>query len=251
MPEKERRPRDNQIMNITHFSDEIDEADEREDYPMDHFSSMAFYRKEDPQEYAFPPEERQKEYEKWRNNPEWEWRSDYKDEYAWDERKKKSPEPTRKKSKFRVCTNCGTTSTPSWRRSTNNKMLLCNACGLYQKLHGTDRPYSITVDGKTKAIKSSIDKGVCRGCGVTQTSLWRRGHSGEWLCNSCDLLHTKPAQVEEEYQSQETWKEYSGEYQEYPNWPQYTEKDTYSQAGFRYDEEKNDGYFSEGGFRDL
>ncbi|KAG0083390.1 hypothetical protein BGZ92_010812 [Podila epicladia] len=38
------------------------------------------------------------------------------------------------------CENCGARHTPSWRRCTQTAKLLCNACGLYQKYHGTGRP---------------------------------------------------------------------------------------------------------------
>ncbi|CEH18579.1 GATA-4/5/6 transcription factors [Ceraceosorus bombacis] len=37
------------------------------------------------------------------------------------------------------CTNCSTTTTPLWRRDEDGNNI-CNACGLYQKLHGTQRP---------------------------------------------------------------------------------------------------------------
>lgn len=43
------------------------------------------------------------------------------------------------------CTNCETRTTPLWRKS-NNGDLLCNACGLFYKLHGVLRPLNKTTD---------------------------------------------------------------------------------------------------------
>ncbi|KAH3666534.1 hypothetical protein OGAPHI_003531 [Ogataea philodendri] len=43
------------------------------------------------------------------------------------------------------CFNCGTTKTPLWRRDPQGNTL-CNACGLFQKLHGTMRPLSLKTD---------------------------------------------------------------------------------------------------------
>ncbi|KAI7905341.1 GATA zinc finger-domain-containing protein, partial [Cokeromyces recurvatus] len=37
------------------------------------------------------------------------------------------------------CANCGTTTTPLWRRGPNGE-IICNACGLYLKARNTLRP---------------------------------------------------------------------------------------------------------------
>lgn len=48
-------------------------------------------------------------------------------------------------SKDMSCTNCGTLTTTIWRRNLRGEMV-CNACGLYFKLHGVNRPHSMRRD---------------------------------------------------------------------------------------------------------
>lgn len=44
-----------------------------------------------------------------------------------------------------ACTNCGTLTTTIWRRNLRGE-IVCNACGLYFKLHGVNRPHSMRRD---------------------------------------------------------------------------------------------------------
>ncbi|CCX33754.1 Similar to Nitrogen regulatory protein areA; acc. no. P17429 [Pyronema omphalodes CBS 100304] len=62
-----------------------------------------------------------------------------------------------------VCTNCFTQTTPLWRRNPEGHPL-CNACGLFLKLHGVVRPLSL----KTDVIKKR-NRGSGTGVPVTGT----------------------------------------------------------------------------------
>ncbi|ORZ10419.1 hypothetical protein BCR42DRAFT_333485, partial [Absidia repens] len=53
-----------------------------------------------------------------------------------------------KKAGGTKCSNCKTMTTPLWRRNPEGQPL-CNACGLFLKLHGVVRPLSL----KTNVIK--------------------------------------------------------------------------------------------------
>ncbi|KAH7097172.1 hypothetical protein BKA62DRAFT_607409, partial [Auriculariales sp. MPI-PUGE-AT-0066] len=56
-----------------------------------------------------------------------------------------APEPT-------SCANCKTTTTPLWRKDDKGETV-CNACGLYSKLHGSARPLSMKSDGVRKRAR--------------------------------------------------------------------------------------------------
>ncbi|KIY53113.1 hypothetical protein FISHEDRAFT_55459 [Fistulina hepatica ATCC 64428] len=71
------------------------------------------------------------------------------------------PQPTPAKSNSEdgdlapiLCTNCGTTNTPLWRRDPEGQPL-CNACGLFYKLHGVVRPLSLKTDVIKKRNRTS------------------------------------------------------------------------------------------------
>ena len=92
---------------------------------------------------------------------------------------------------LKICSNCGSISTPSWRRCPQGRNLLCNACGLYQKLHGRPRPLRIREDGSVQVIRNTnpTSKNVCQNCKTTETPSWRRcqGNRNLLLCNACAL----------------------------------------------------------------
>ncbi|KAG2234928.1 hypothetical protein INT48_000355 [Thamnidium elegans] len=140
-----------------------------------------------------------------------------------------SPQPHQHKKIDTVsateCANCGTTTTPLWRRGSNGETI-CNACGLYLKARNTLRPPTLkrTVHKKaTPEPKNGCGSGgtcpgggqcngtggssscagcpafnqhqinrqalICANCRTTTTPLWRRDEQGNTICNACGLYY--------------------------------------------------------------
>ncbi len=56
-----------------------------------------------------------------------------------------------------VCSNCSTTKTSMWRRDKSGA-LVCNACGLYIKLYGINRPINMRKDTIRFVQAVDVDK---------------------------------------------------------------------------------------------
>lgn len=58
-----------------------------------------------------------------------------------------------------ICANCQTNSTTLWRRN-NDGNPVCNACGLYYKLHNMNRPLSMKKEGIQKRKRKPKNSGI-------------------------------------------------------------------------------------------
>ena len=62
----------------------------------------------------------------------------------------------REQARNLTCFNCGTRSTPLWRRTSDKKNMLCNACAMYEKQNNATRPKSIAGKRSRSKWKSTL-----------------------------------------------------------------------------------------------
>lgn len=74
------------------------------------------------------------------------------------------------------CTNCSTKNTPLWRRNSEGQPL-CNACGLFLKLHGQERPLSLKSDVIKKRNRNANNSNSSRSTQPAETDTSATGSS--------------------------------------------------------------------------
>eukprot|EP00891_Asterochloris_glomerata_P007391 jgi/Astpho2/7391/Aster-01980 len=62
------------------------------------------------------------------------------------------------------CAHCGCTSTPLWRRDRATGLTMCNACGIYYKQHGRQRPAELAAATASPRVALRVHSGeIVRG----------------------------------------------------------------------------------------
>ncbi|TGZ82428.1 hypothetical protein EX30DRAFT_305150 [Ascodesmis nigricans] len=96
-----------------------------------------------------------------------------------------------------TCTNCYTQTTPLWRRNPNGEPL-CNACGLFLKLHGVVRPLSLKTDVIKKRNRGSGNSLVGGGSGrAAKKTAVRKGSIASNNVATAAVIQAKSSQGSE------------------------------------------------------
>lgn len=93
-----------------------------------------------------------------------------------------------------VCSNCGTTRTPLWRRAPDGATI-CNACGLYLKARNTSRPVSLKRSSQPAPV---ADSDACRAIladaslpGTCPGDGHCNGTGGSRACSGCPAFNNR------------------------------------------------------------
>ncbi|KAK9456693.1 hypothetical protein V1511DRAFT_220643 [Dipodascopsis uninucleata] len=115
---------------------------------------------------------------------------------------------SRPESVGQVCSNCGTTRTPLWRRAPDGTMI-CNACGLYLKARNTSRPVnlkrppqtttiSVAGSGSATDVDAAISMVIAADHGVPGTCPGDghcNGTGGSKACSGCPAYNNRAAKA--------------------------------------------------------
>ena len=96
----------------------------------------------------------------------------------------------------KFCSNCGSTSTSSWRRDLSRKKLLCNPCGLHFRIHKTNKKTTPEQRALVECYQRLTQMAIrtCSHCFAKRTSRWhcvknpitgRQDH----LCEKCGVFY--------------------------------------------------------------
>ena len=90
-----------------------------------------------------------------------------------------------------TCTNCHTTNTPLWRRNPEGQPL-CNACGLFLKLHGVVRPLSLKTDVIKKRNRGGGNQGSSSSSSAPDTAPTRQSARKSSVAKKSTSAETSP-----------------------------------------------------------
>ncbi|XP_020292546.1 transcription factor stalky-like isoform X2 [Pseudomyrmex gracilis] len=112
-----------------------------------------------------------------------------------DDQKQQLDQQSSNKRIDMTCSNCGTMTTTIWRRNVKGEMV-CNACGLYYKLHGINRPVTMRRDTIHTRRRRPKGEKPTRHRKKGDAVLSSQSTTGELDADSADMLAALRRQIQ-------------------------------------------------------